>query len=403
MIYVVYSIVLAAVYPMIFHTGFSWQYVFVLTIILSTSLLIQYMFSLTLRTLLASAKKIYIVAWTQIIIIILNIVLSYISVRLFPSIHIFKLISGLLFILQPLIFGFYVKKNYSINWKENKDSNLLNQRWNGFAINLAAFIHFSTDVTVLTIFTNLKTVSVYSVYALVTSGLSKLIQSITSAISPTIGQAYAKQDMEELHQKLDLYEYITFITISFFFGIAGLLITPFVFLYTKGLTDADYNQPLFGILIVLSEALYLIKYPHLSLAYSANKYKEMTVPAFVEAGINIVVSVILVIKFGLIGVAFGTICGMIYRMISQVHFTTTFLPSRSQNIFYKKLIFILISTIVGVAICSICFPVTTISISNWLLHGIVYSLIMGVAYALCSALFFRSEVRYFAKYIGRRK
>ena len=41
---------------------------------------------------------------------------------------------------------------------------------------------------------------------------------------------------------------------------------------------------------------------------------------FLEAFINIVVSLILVNKYGLIGVAIGTICGMSYRLIYHVYF-----------------------------------------------------------------------------------
>lgn len=79
-----------------------------------------------------------------------NVVIALISVCVYPSIHILKLISGFLFILQPLIFGKYAKKNYRINWKVEPDNSLIQSRWNGFAINLAAFIHNSTDITVLT-------------------------------------------------------------------------------------------------------------------------------------------------------------------------------------------------------------------------------------------------------------
>ncbi len=53
-----------------------------------------------------------------------------------------------------------------------------------------------------------------------------------------------------------------------------------------------------------------MKFPHLNLAYAANKFKEITVPAYIEALLNIVISVILVHKFGLVGVAVGTIVGM---------------------------------------------------------------------------------------------
>ena len=73
---------------------------------------------------------------------------------------------------------------------------------------------------------------------------------------------------------------------------------------------------------MVSEAIYLIKFPHLNLSYSANKFKELTIPAFLEAGINIIVSLVFVSKLGLIGVAIGTICGMIYRLIYQVYFSS---------------------------------------------------------------------------------
>ena len=121
-----------------------------------------------------------------------------------------------------------------------------------------------------------------------------MIESCLSGISHTIGQAYARKDWKELNQKLDIYEYVVFVLVFSLFTVAALLITPFVLLYTKGIVDTDYNQPLFGVLLVISEALYLVKLPHLNLAYTANKFKEITLPAYIEAILNIVISVVLV-------------------------------------------------------------------------------------------------------------
>ena len=94
------------------------------------NLFVQYMFSITLKTLLNADKKVYIVSLTQIIITILNIVLVYISVKIYPSIHFLKLITGGLFILQPLVYGYFVKKYYEIDWKAKSDKELLKERWN---------------------------------------------------------------------------------------------------------------------------------------------------------------------------------------------------------------------------------------------------------------------------------
>ena len=397
-LFIAYSMGVAVVYPILSKEGFSWPFVASLTVVLSLNLLIQYLFSLSFRVLLQADKKLYVISFTQIVITVCNIVCAFLSVKIYPSIHLLKLLTGLLYIIQPLVYGYFVKKHYSIDWNTEPDDSLLKERWNGFAINCAAFIHNSTDITILTIFTGLTTVSIYGVYTLVTNGLNGLFAAVFRAIAPTVGQAYAKGDEHELNKKLDLFEFITFISVYFCFTLSGLLITPFVQLYTNGITDVDYIQPIFGVLIVMAEGLYLIKEPHLDLSYSANKFKELSVPAFVEAGINILVSIILVHKLGLIGVAIGTIAGMTYRMEYQIYFTTKIVKNRKQWIFYKKLLAFSFVTLIGVAICHFV-PLTEITVWNWVLHAFIYALIFGVLYLILSLLLFKKEIRYLKEYV----
>ena len=400
-IFIAYSLALAVFYPIIFKTNFSYSYVFTLVLILSMSLFIQYMFSLTMRTLLNADKKVYIVSIVQIVIIILNVILSIVAVLILPNIHILKLINGLLYLIQPLIYSRYVKNHYDIDYKNEIDDNLLKNRWNGFAINLASFIHFSTDITILTIFTDLSTVSIYSVYGLVTTGLRSIITSISNGISPTIGQALAIGDEKLLKEKLSIYEYIMFVIIYYLFTIAGLLITPFVMIYTKGINDANYYQPLFGILLLISDALYLIKFPHLNLSYAANKFKEITIPAYVEAILNIVISILLVKKFGLVGIVIGTIIGMIYRMIFHVYFTKKIIKSYRQREFYFKLIIFSVSTVIGIGICYFFVSTISFDITSWIIHGFIYSLIFLFIYIIVTLLFFKNEFNYLKKYIKK--
>lgn len=399
-LFIGYSLILAVLYPVIFKTEFGFGYIALLTLILSLNLLIQYMFSLTLKSVLTADKKSYIVNFTQMAITIANILLALLSVVIYPSIHVLKLISGCLFTLQPVVFGKYIKKNYAINWNAKIDNSLIKERWNGFAINLAAFIHNSTDVTVLTIFTSLKTVSIYSVYCLVSNGLKQLISACISGISATVGQAYARRDFDEVNKKLDLYEYVVFILVFFLFTVAALLITPFVQIYTKGITDTNYYQPVFGILLLISEALYLVKIPHMNLSYSANKFKEITIPAFIEAGLNIVISVILVSKFGLMGVTIGTMVGMTYRTIFHVYYTSKLIP-RPQKIFYKKFFLFSVTAVLGFFICYKLIPIVNISVLGWIIHAVIYSIIIGGIYFFISIMFFRNELNFFVKYLKR--
>lgn len=400
-IFIGYTVILAVVYPLVLTVKFSLAYVFALTIVLSLNLLIQYLFSLTLKTILNADKKGYIINFTQSIIVIFNIIFALISVKIYPSIHILKFISGILFIIQPIVFGNYVKKNYDINWNAKINNSLIKERWNGFAINIAAFIHNSTDVTILTVFTNLKTVSVYSVYGLVSSGVKQLINACLTGIAHTVGQAYAKKDFDELNKKMDIYEYIVFVLVFFFFTVSALLITPFVLIYTKDITDTNYNMPLFGILLIISEVLYLVKLPHLNLAYSAHKFKEITAPAFIEALLNIIISIIFVGKYGLIGVTIGTIIGMTYRMMFHVYYTSKIVPGRVQSIFYKKLSLFTITAVVGFCICNFLVPITEITVLNWLGHAVMYSIIVGILFGIISITFFKKELKFFVRYLKR--
>ncbi|MGU9953274.1 polysaccharide biosynthesis C-terminal domain-containing protein [Limosilactobacillus fermentum] len=398
-VYIAYTVVLATSYPLIFHTEFSFSYIFALTLILSLGLLIQYIFSISLKTLLNTDKKTYIVNFTQSVIVILNLVLSVISIHVYPSIHIFKLINGILFVLQPLVFGAYIKKNYSINWKAKSNNELIKERWDGFTVNLAAFIHGSTDVTVLTIFTNLKIVSVYNVYSLVLMSVNQLINAIIAGITATVGHAYARRDFKELNQKLDIYEYVVFILVFFIFTVTALLITPFVQIYTHGVKDANYYQPTFGLFFVIAESIYMVKMPHLNLAYAANRFKEITLPAFIEAGLNIVLSIIFVREYGLVGVAIGTSIAMTYRMAFHVYYTSKIVPGRVQSIFYKKLLIFTGTSIVGYLLCSVVLPLTKLSVVNWILYALYYSIIVGILLGLVSLVFFKEELSFFRKYL----
>ena len=399
-IFIGYSVLIAVLYPIIFDTSFNYLYIFLLTIILSINLFIQYMFSLTYRTLLNADKKIYIVSLTQCLIVLMSIIFAIISVKVYPQIHIFKLISGLLYIIQPIVYSYFVKKYYKLDKDAVVDNSLLKSRWDGFAINVAAFIHNGTDITLLTIFSTLSNVSVYSVYSLVSTGLKSIINSITSGLNPMLGMAYAKGDFEDLNNKMDSYEYIIFILVFLLFSVGALLITPFVSIYTKNITDVNYYQPMFGYMILIAEALYLVKFPHLNLAYSSNKFKEITKPAYIEALINIIISIILVPKFGLIGVAFGTIIAMLYRLIFHVWYTKKIIPNRSMIIFYRKFIIFIIATFVGFLFCYF-IPISNITFINLILYGIIYGIIFLVIYLLVSLLFFKNEIKFFNKYLFR--
>lgn len=396
-IFIIYTFILGILYPFVFKTNFSFIYIFTLTIILSLSYMIQFSFSNSLRSLLKADKKVYIVNFTQAFIILLNLILAIVSIKLYPNIHFLKFISGILFIIQPIVFKYFVNKKFKINKKIGIDNQLIKSRWDGLSISIASFVHNMTDIALLTVFTKLEVVSVYSVYYLVIRGLESIMTAISNGIIPSLGNIYASNNRKVLINKFMSYELFYTFILYIIFTLAALLITPFVLLYTSNISDANYNQTVFGYIIVLGELLFLIKMPHQNLAYVANKYKEMKKVSYTEALINILISVILVIKFNLIGVAIGTTIAMLYRAIYQIYYTKKIIPELNNAKFYQMVIVYTILSIILFIFCNSIIGINSNTWLNWIISSLIFLVIIIVIYGLVIILFYKNNIKYFIK------
>ena len=124
-------------------------------------------------------------------------------------------------------------------------------------------------------------------------------------------------------------------------------------------------------------------------------------PAYIEALINIVVSIVLIQKMGLVGVAIGTLIGMMYRGAFHVYFTSKLILSRPQKIFYKKLLLFLIPSVISFILCSNAFPITNFTILSWLIHAIIYGIICGLLFFVVCFIFFKNELMLLKSYIKK--
>ena len=402
LVFIIYAVGLSVIYPLLSNSSFDFGFICTLTLILSIKLFSQYCFSLSYQNLLNAGKRGYIISFSKIILIILDVIAVLVITKLAPNIHLLEIISAVIYFVQPVIFSLAVKKYFKIDKNAKLDTQLIKNRWDGLSINIAYFIHTNTDVTLLTIFTDLKTISVYCVYCLVASGLSKVINSITSAIAPSIGNLYALGDKNELNRKFDLYEYITFTLVFTFFSIGILLVTPFVMLYTANINDANYMQPLFGVLLLLAEAVYAIRSPYLNLAYDANKFKDISKYAYIETGINIGVSLILIHSLGLAGVAIGTLSAMLYRSSAHVFYLRNHIIDRPISKCVRRLLLFLAPISLTVVGFAIFLPVTEYTLGNWLLHAAIYTIAISAVAVLVSIAFFRSDLSTLKKYLKHR-
>lgn len=398
LIFVIYSLAVAFIYPTAIETTFSWGFISSLTLIIALTLFIQYFFSLTYRLLIVADQKGYIVYIVQIICTVTNFIFTLVVLKCYPQIHILKIANVITYVIQPTVYNLYVKKHYGLNLDVDPDKNALSQRWDGFGQNLAFFIHTNTDVVVITLFSSLINVSIYSVFFMVAGSLKNLVTSISSAVVPALGSVAVGNDIKEKNKVFDYYEFgISFVTV-FAFSCGCLLINPFIKIYTAGIADANYNQPVFGVLLMLAEAIYCLRDPYVSMAYVSGHFKQTAKYAYVEATMNIVVSVLLVKHFGLIGVAIGTLVSMFYRMIMHVYYLKINLIQRpirksSKNIAISCFLLISCSAI-GLFLA----PFFNGGVTTWIAWAIVIvfcvlTIMCGIHYVVNNDLFLKMIYR----------
>ena len=374
-IYIAYSVIVSVVYPLFVKTSFTWGYVCTLSLIISITLFVQYFFSLTYRILITADQKGYVVYIAGIAFTLINIAFTILVVLVFPEIHVLKLFTAIAHLIQPIIYSRYVKKHYGIDKSIECDPQALSQRWDGFGQNLAFFIHSNTDVVVLTVFSTLNNVSVYSVYFMIANALKQLVISISSAIVPSIGNTLVKSNEDAKLKMFDFYEFTIYSITTFCFVCGALLVTPFITIYTSDIHDADYYQPVFGYVLMFAFALYCFREPFVSVTYAAGHFKQTAVLAYVESALNIVLSIILVSQFGLVGVAVGTAVSLLFRMIAHVIYIKKHILHRPIIKWIKSISISLLIVVLSVG-ASLLFSVSSAGYLQWFASALIVAIIV---------------------------
>lgn len=379
-IFIVYLAALACVYPLIVNKSFGWSYTASLVAIIGISTFVQYYFGITYMVFLQADQKRYITSGVQIITIILNTVLVIAFVKFDASIHMLKFGTAMVYIIRPLFLNYYVKKKYGIERNAKPDNTAISQRWDGLGHHIAYFVNLNTDVVILTVVSKISDaftiaeVSVYTVYYSVAMGILNLTNALSSGMEAAFGNMIANDERENLREKFGLYEFVSYGLTTFMFTCMAILIVPFVKVYTDGVNDADYIRPLFAYLLTAAFAVYSVRSPYNNLTLAAGHYKQTRNGAFVEAGINVVVSAVLVYFFGIVGVAIGTFAAMMFRTVQYAWYLSKNILQRSMMIFVKR-----------VAISLICAALSLLAV-NLIPHIVIDSYLTWAAFAIQAAV-----------------
>lgn len=337
LILVVYIAVLIVCYPILVSDDFDWMYSATLIIVMSISSFAQYYFGVVDRLLLTADQRGYIQYNAQSITLVLNTIISVVLIWCGASIHVVKLVASIIYLARPIVLRLYVNYHYSIDRKIELKYEPIEQKWNGAAQHIAVVVLNSTDTMVLTVFSTLANVSIYSVYYYVIYGVKQMFTSTVNGVQSLLGELWARREDEELSKIFGWIEWAIHTGTTVVFGCTGVLIVSFVRVYTKGVTDANYVQPLFAVLLTLAHACHCLRIPYHIMILAAGHYKQTQNNYVIATLMNIILSIATVRWFGLVGVAIGTLVAMLYQTIWMAVYNSKNFISWPLKRFFRQL------------------------------------------------------------------
>lgn len=398
-IFIIYIAILFFIYPIYISKEFGFWYTSTLIVAVSVTLFSQYFFGIVYQLLLNADQRTYVVMAVSSITLLINTVACSILMLKGASIQWVMITTSIIFLARPIILSIYVSKHYNLDKRIKLNWEPIKQKWNGFAQHLAFVVLNNTDTVVLTVFSTLENVSIYGVYNLVVNGVKTIFNSLTAGVTALFGNMLAKNEKELLNKVFEDFEWLIHTATTLIFTICGVLIVPFVAVYTNDVGDANYIVPIFAGIITLANGAYCLRFPYNMIVLAAGHYKETQNSSFVEMGINIVISIAVVIHFGLVGVAVGTFAAMAYRTIYLAWYLSKRIICRPLKHFIRHSLVDLLSVLL-IVIATLWIDIRSLTYFNWVIMAIQVSIVALLISFVVNIIFYKGQTMSWCKKIS---
>ena len=335
-IYLVAFCILAFFYPLAVSSDLRKSTIFLVIVLTGFSGVISYFFQGKYNVLLLAEGKSYISSNLSLITYILTSVAKIILLLHGFDVVALQAMYCFFNVVKMIYIEWYIHRYYKwINLKGTPDYQAISQKNFVLVHQISSLIFNNTDIVILTLTLGLKSVSVYSMYTLLFGMVSTLISTITGSVQFILGQTF-KANKEKYEKLLDVYEACSMALVFSLYCIANLFILPFMRLYTSGISDIHYIDHSLPYLFIL---VYLLnngrESSNLSIKF-AGHFKQTVSRTVFESVINLSVSILCVLRFGIHGVLMGTIVALLYRANDMVIYANKRILKRSPWITYRR-------------------------------------------------------------------
>jgi len=390
-IYFVIVVVLSIVYTLFVKTTLSRIYIFLVVLLAGLSGVLSYFFQGKYKILLAAEGKGYISTNITTITTVGTSLVKALILMVGGNVVAIQATYFVFNLIQMIFFSVYIYKNYRwLDLKVTPRFEAISQKNAVLVHQITELIFNNTDVIILTVFTSLSTVSVYSMYAMIFGMVKSVTVTLSDSFLYVLGQSF--EDKEKFVRMHNIYEVFNMAFTFALFCIAGILILPFLSLYTEGVNDINYVDKYVAVLFILFYLLANGRKSSQIVINIAQHFEKTKWRAVTEATINIFVSILFTYKFGIYGVLLGTVAALVYRANDVIIYAAR-LMERSPLVTYKRwgANFVIFVAIMWIA------SVFEMNLSNyWYLciYGVVLCLTIIPVFVIINSLLEPDTARY---------
>ena len=352
-------------------------------------------YATTYRVVLQTQQKEYIINLITIATIGMSHMANVIMIRMGGPMWIVRFNTMVCGLLNSLLIAFYVKRRtpfLNLNTEPRREmikgtNDVMIQRITGVVYNSAPIVFLTLSPTGGTVLA-----SVYAVYNNVFTMVKALLHSFIDAPRLSFGQLLAEKDRDKIWPVFAQYEFAAFSAIFILLSTCCTLIMPFIGLYMRGITDANYFDMTIALLMVMITTVEMLHIPSGHLLNMSGEFK-------VSKNFQLISCIVL-----LIGMAFGGSLWGVYGMLGAILLVAVLLAFLEMGyihtrFFRGKLLqlirLMLPLTIAGIILCIVELHLN-VQINGYLMfiaYSLMFACVNAIVAILVGFMFNREELK----------
>lgn len=176
----------------------------------------------------------------------------------------------------------------------------------------------------------------------------------------------------------NLYQHLILVMSTIMLTITGVLIIPFVQIYTVGVRDVNYVNEGLAVLFFLQIFMQIINRPFGTILNATGNFRIQNIQCAVAAALNLIVSVVLIPLIGIHSIVLGSVVGTGVILVANICQAYRWVVKENPFNVIKN---ILINCILGIMCISISFKLSLnpTNYIQWVSYAIIVTLVVLVA------------------------